>query len=104
MKAAIIPDEELLREVSVTASTELEHLNKIKSKSSSNQIFAVSTSSEVKVKENNDRKKKENLLLVEINKLNAKLSELSSMHEEIRELKQQVASGYNNEWESMSTV
>ena len=75
----------------------MEHLNKIKSKSSSNQISAVSTSSEEKVKENNDRKKKENVLLVEINKLNAKVSESSSMREEIRELKQQVASGYNND-------
>ena len=79
----------------------MEHSNKIKSKSSSSQVSAVSTSSEENIKENNDKKEKVNVLLVEINKLNAKVSELSSMRDEIRELKQQLSSGYNNDNEKV---
>ena len=98
LKAGVLSDEELLAEISVTASIELEHINKIKCKSS-NQVSAVShqEKNDSEIIENN-KKKKENVLLAEINKLNAKVNELSSsVCNDIREVKEQLALGYNKE-------
>ena len=48
LKAGVISDEELLHEISLTASTELEHLHKIKSKVSSNPVSVSVSDSFVK--------------------------------------------------------
>ena len=91
LKAGTISDEDLLQEVSYTSSIESERINKFKIKSGVNEVpKTTDKSSEAKENEN---KKKENSIFVEISKLNAKVSELASVRDEIRDVKKQLESG-----------
>ena len=98
LKAGVISDEELLHEISLTASTELEHLNKIKSKVSSNPVSAISDKIVLDVSKEKNKNKKDNVLLAEISKLSAQVSELSSVRDEIKEMKKQLANVHHFEY------
>lgn len=87
-KAALVSDEELLHEISVASCVELEHINKVKLKTSVSKVESTVKNSE---KNENEKTKKDNILLSEINQLNAKVNELSSVHDEIRDIKKQLA-------------
>ena len=94
LKAGTISDEDLLQEVSYTSSIEAERINKFKIKSGVNEVsktmISKDKSSEAKENEN---KKKENSIFVEISKLTAKVNELASVRDEIRDVKKHLESG-----------
>ena len=83
-------DEDLLHEISLTSSIELELINKLKLKTSVNEVLNVAPSKKDS-ETNTEKKKSENILLSEINKLSVKVSELSSVCDEIRDVKKQLA-------------
>ena len=94
LKSGTISDEDLLHEISLVMSTEQERLNKLKSKvvvkevtcEKSNSFQNIDNSSNKEIQ----KKRKENPLLIEINKLTVKVSELVAVRDEIKELKNQI--------------
>ena len=87
LKGGVKSDVDLIEEISVVVYNETEHLNKLESKSKHKEnVCNVKT---VNVPE--EKKHKENPLLVEIQKLNAKVSLLSAIPDEVAALKRQVS-------------
>ena len=101
LKNETISDEDLLYEVSLVHSAEQERSIKLKSKVSVNEVKSERLDSSDKpgktTKEDSSKKEKESPLLLEIKKLTAKVSELSSVREEVQDLKKQLNSVSNNE-------
>ena len=86
-------DEDLLHEISVTASIEMEHLNKFQKKAIVNEVHTQFKNNLQLPLENlcdkkNEQRLKENSLLTEIKKLNEKMEEFSSVCEEVSQLKE----------------
>jgi hypothetical protein len=99
LKAAIISDENLLEEISLVVYNESEHLNKQKAKVNSEKTAKCTEINAIgnclpENKKDKKSKAKENPLLIEIQKLSAKVSQLSSVHVEMEALKKQVANSY----------
>ena len=88
LKMGTISDEDLLKEVSLIMGSEQERSSK-KSKASVHQISADSSNNSCQSKKK-DVAKKENPLLVEIHKLSAQISELSTVREDLNNLKKEV--------------
>ena len=98
-KTGVISDEDLLDEIRLVVKNETEHLSKQKLNSSSikaAQNFNVNSVQTFSPEKNliNDKKPKENPVLVEIQKLNVKVSQLSTVQDEVAALKRQFASSY----------
>ena len=92
LKAGVVSDEELLHEISIASSVEQEHINKVKLKASINEVSKVDSAvKNSDKKENSEKAKNDNTLLSEINRLSAKVSELSSVHTEIQDIKKHLA-------------
>ena len=92
LKAGVVSDEELLHEISVASYVEQEHLNKVKLKASINEVSKVDSAvKNSDKKESTEKTKNDNTLLSEINRLSAKVSELSSVHTEIEDIKKHLA-------------
>lgn len=97
-------DEELLQEISSTASIEMEHLNKFSKKSTVYEISASENKSSNKSRcsENLSDKinkvddKNDTLMLAEIKKLSVQLNELSGVKEELSTLKKQFHDNFSN--------
>ena len=87
LKLGVVTDEELLQEISQTASIEYERSTKMKSRVN---VCEVAVSDEKSVQKNK-KEKSENAILAEISKLNAKVSELSTVRDELLDVKKQLA-------------
>ena len=99
LKTGLISDEDLLQEISLSMSTELERTNKQKKvhvNEVSSGINQISNSQEnsKNLLSKTEKKVKVNPLLSEINKLSAKVSELASVRDEIQDLKNQIQINY----------
>ena len=93
LKTAKASDEELLREISVATANESERATKIKSKADVNQLTLDSRNSSEKSERLKDSAK-ESKILIEISKLTTKVNELTSVRDELQDLKKQINS-YN---------
>ena len=99
LKAAIISDENFLEEISLVVYNESEHLNKQKAKVNNEKTAKCTEINAMgnylpENKKDKKSKAKENPLLIEIQKLSAKVSQLASVHVEMEALKKQVANSY----------
>ena len=97
LKTGLISDEDLLQEISLSMSTELERSNKLKSKVQVNEVssgivtqISNSPSNSKNLSSKTEKKVKANPLLSEINKLSVQVSELASVRDEIQDLKSQI--------------
>ena len=85
----MLSDEALLSEISMAVADEYEHLSKFKSKINVNEITNSSAGHDLNLGKESVRK--DNTLIEKITNLTAKIDDLSSVREEMQELRQQVA-------------